>query len=151
MYPALPVLNRICNNDYNIPGTDIVIEKGTAIIIPTEAIHNDEKYYTDPDTFIPDRFLPKNKSQKSSLEMPYYPFGDGPRNCIGMRFGKIQTKVGIAAILGKFNFELTTHEKLVMSPRALLMLPIGGIKLKISNRVKSIHIHKNIFSISANI
>lgn len=134
MYPALPILNRVCNKDYTIPGLGSKIEKGTAIIIPTYAIHKDQKYYPNPDTFDPDRFLSENRATKGFADMPYLPFGDGPRNCIGFRLGKMQTKAGLVQLLLKYNFDLVSREKLVISPKALLLAPIGGINLKVAKR-----------------
>lgn len=77
-------MNRECTKDYKVPGTDITIEKGTSIFIPAFALQRDEKYYPEPEKFDPERFSNENKSQKTFNEMPYLPFGDGPRNCIGL-------------------------------------------------------------------
>lgn len=79
-YPPLAFLNRKTQNDYNIPGTKDVIEKGTSIIIPILAIQRDPQYYPNPEKFDPDRFDAKNRDA-----MTWLPFGDGPRNCIGLR------------------------------------------------------------------
>ncbi|XP_062538793.1 probable cytochrome P450 6d5 [Armigeres subalbatus] len=130
-YPPVPVLNRECTQEYKVPGTDIVIEKGTVVILQITAMQHDPEYYPDPMRFDPERFLdPKIKSK------PYAPFGDGPRICIGMRMGKIQTKVGLSLLLNKFNFQLFGHDEpeLVMSPNNFLHTPINGINLKVSCR-----------------
>ena len=81
MYPPLPMLDRICVKSYRIPGTDVVIDKGCKIVIPTYAVHHDPKYYPEPFEFDPDRFLEDNV--KSRPKYTYLPFGDGPRLCIG--------------------------------------------------------------------
>lgn len=70
-------------NPYNIPNTDIIIEKGCKVTIPHYAIHHDSQYYPDPFTFDPDRFLEENV--KSRPAYTYMPFGDGPRICIGKK------------------------------------------------------------------
>ncbi|XP_029710534.1 probable cytochrome P450 6d5 [Aedes albopictus] len=130
-YPPVPVLNRECTQEYKVPDSDITIEKGTAVILQISAMHHDPQYYPDPMRFDPDRFLdPEMKSK------PYAPFGDGPRICIGLRMGKIQTKVGLSLMLMKFNFELSGHEEpeLVMSPNTFLQTPVDGINLKVSCR-----------------
>jgi cytochrome P450 family 6 len=80
MYPALPILNRECTKEYQIPGSDYKIEKGTSIIISLLGIHRDPKYFPEPDKFSPDRFA---EATKNYVESAYIPFGDGPRNCIG--------------------------------------------------------------------
>lgn len=77
------MLTRTCVKDYQIPGTDKVIKKGVEIFVPSFSLHRDDKYYVDPLDFDPDRFNEKNLDGKNQLNRPFYPFGDGPRNCIG--------------------------------------------------------------------
>lgn len=60
-------------------GTDLVIEKGTAIYISPLAIQNDEKYFPEPQRFIPERF----KENVNAERLIHLPFGYGPRMCIG--------------------------------------------------------------------
>jgi cytochrome P450 len=67
--------------DYKIPGTDFVIKKDEGVVIPILGLHRDEKYWPEPDKFIPERFSPENKSKIN--QYAYLPFGQGPRNCIG--------------------------------------------------------------------
>ncbi|XP_074025901.1 probable cytochrome P450 6a23 [Leptinotarsa decemlineata] len=106
-HSALAVLQRVCTKPYTIPGTDIVLEKGTAVNIPVLGIHRDPEYYPEPDKFDPERFNEENKARRHPFA--YMPFGEGPRICIGARFGLLQTKVGIAAIIK--NFKVTLNDK----------------------------------------
>lgn len=82
MYPTLPFLDRLCENRYAVPGTDLVIEPGTIIYIPVYGIHMDPQYYPDPEIYKPERFSPENIKKLASFS--YIPFGQGPRNCIGI-------------------------------------------------------------------
>lgn len=76
-YPPLPAMFRECTKDYCIPGTDMIIEKGSPIMIPLWALHYDEQFYPEPQQFRPERFEDENR--KSFNEMPFLGFGDGPR------------------------------------------------------------------------
>lgn len=136
MYPPLPFLNRECSKDWRIPGTNSVIKKDTFVFIPVHAVHHDAKYYPEPEKFKPERFSPANCAGKSFIEMPYMPFGTGPRNCIAMRLGKMQTKVGLVLMLQNHVYTLTGNTKrpLTMCPKSVLMTPIGGIELKVNPR-----------------
>lgn len=136
-YPVIPMLFRECTKEYSIPGTNVTLEKGTTVMIPTFSLHRDEKYYPNPMKFDPSRFFSENKSGKTIVEMPYLPFGDGPRNCIGLRMGKMSTKVGIASMLQKYCVELDEQhigKDLKLSASAVILMPESGIKLKFKTR-----------------
>jgi cytochrome P450 family 6 len=66
---------------YQIPGTDIVLEKGILTVIPVLALHHDPKYYPDPERFDPERFSEEENAKRH--QYVYLPFGEGPRICIG--------------------------------------------------------------------
>lgn len=78
-----PVLytSRVCKKEYKVPGTDLVLDAGTSIIVPFKSIQNDPDYFPDPDKYDPDRFLPENKAKRHALA--FMPFGEGPRICLG--------------------------------------------------------------------
>ena len=70
-------------NDYPITGSKHVIRKGEQIMIPNDAIQNDEQYWKNPKQFDPDRFTAEEVAKRPNFS--FIPFGEGPRNCIGMR------------------------------------------------------------------
>lgn len=78
-YPVLPFLDRRCNADYKIPGSNLVIEKGIPVYIPLFGLHYDEKHFPDPEKYIPERFAQNVNADK----LIHFPFGYGPRICIG--------------------------------------------------------------------
>lgn len=138
-YSVVQLLTRECTKQYEIPGTNVILETGTSIVIPVFSLHRDEKYFANPMKFDPSRFFPENKSGKSIVDMPYLPF-EGPRNCIAMRMGKMSTKVGVASLLHKYNVE-TGHQhngdELTFSSTQNVLTPIIGIHLKfrVRNRI----------------
>lgn len=80
-YPAIPSLNRQCTEDYRIPDTDVVLERGIKVLVSIMGLHHDPEYFPNPEKFIPERFSDENKEYIQPYT--YLPFGDGPRNCIG--------------------------------------------------------------------
>ncbi|RZC32213.1 p450 domain containing protein, partial [Asbolus verrucosus] len=128
-YPPASFLTRRCVKDYKVPGEDVVIEKGTRVLIPILGIHYDKEYYPDPEKFDPERFNEENKSSRHSYA--HIPFGEGPRICIGMRFGLMQSKVGLTALLRKYNFTVSskTKEPLKMKVNSLVLAAEGEIWL----------------------
>ena len=81
MYPILSMIDRMAMEDYRIPNSNLVIEKGTPLFISLLGLHYDSKYFSKPEIFDPERFSKENKQSLTSYV--YMPFGAGPRNCIG--------------------------------------------------------------------
>nr|CAD7195288.1 unnamed protein product [Timema douglasi] len=134
-YPALPFLDRNVQVDYKIPGTNDILEKGTTVFIPTFGIHYDPEYYPNPEKFDPERFSAKNKNDIPKYA--YLPFGEGPRNCIGMRFGLMQVKTGLIHLLSKF--EVSRHKEtpvsIVFVTSSPTLCAVGNMPL-IFNKIK---------------
>nr|QZM07463.1 cytochrome P450 monooxygenase CYP6SZ1 [Lasioderma serricorne] len=130
-YPPLGFLNRMVVSDYKIPDTDIVLEKGFSILISTYSLQHDPEFYPEPDKFDPDRFSEENK--RNIVPFTYMPFGDGPRNCIGMRFGIMQTKIGLIGLLRNHKYTLNskTLTPLTFDAKRPLLSPVGGIWLNV--------------------
>ncbi|XP_055684922.1 probable cytochrome P450 6d4 [Lutzomyia longipalpis] len=133
-YPALPILNRMCTKDYTIPGTDYVIEKGTPVIVSLLGLHKDPKYFPEPEKFKPSRF---DKGKEDFVPNAFYPFGDGPRNCIAQRMGKIVVKVGLVTLLSKYDFHCTVSDQpheLEFKLSTLNLSLSDDVKLKVTTR-----------------
>lgn len=73
MYSPIGQLFRTCINDYKVPGTNFVIEKGMPVMIPVNAVHHDSRYYYDPELFNPDRF--SSEELKKRPHYSFLPFG----------------------------------------------------------------------------
>lgn len=84
MYPSVPLLPRVCSKDYLIPKSNVLIEKGTKVIISTYGIHYDPDIYPNPTRFDPSRFTPDEIAKRSPLD--FLSLGFGPRECIGIYF-----------------------------------------------------------------
>ncbi|XP_018577090.1 probable cytochrome P450 6a14 isoform X2 [Anoplophora glabripennis] len=127
LYSPLPFVTRMSAEDYKIPGEDVVIEKGTKVFIPIQAIHTDEEYYENPLVFDPERFSEENKAGRHPYA--HIPFGEGPRICIGERFGVMQTKVGLTSILRKFRVTLNkkTRVPIKLSTKSFIPTAEDGI------------------------
>ncbi|CAG9833533.1 unnamed protein product [Diabrotica balteata] len=103
-YPPLSALNRVCVKDYKFRNSDIVIEKGTPVILPVIGYQTNPDYYPDPQKWDINRFEDKNQKH-----IGYYPFGDGPRNCIGSRFGIMQVRLGLISVLRDYKVTVSPN------------------------------------------
>ncbi|CAH1101565.1 unnamed protein product [Psylliodes chrysocephalus] len=120
MYPPVPFLMRECNKDYKVVGTDFLIEKGTPVFIPSTGIQYDPEYYPNPDKFDPERFSANNRRTIPSYS--WLPFGEGPRICLGIRFGLLQVKVAIITLIQNFKFSLNEKTTLPLKLNNSLLL-----------------------------
>nr|XP_022909586.1 cytochrome P450 6j1-like [Onthophagus taurus] len=112
LHPPGMTSTKKCTTPYELPPINgnkkgLIIEVGTPVIIPTYAIQREPKYWKNPESFQPERFLDENKND--IVSGTWIPFGEGPRACLGQRFAMLQVKVALASILN--NFELTVNEK----------------------------------------
>lgn len=130
-YPGLPILNRECTQDYRVPDSDVLIRKGTQVIIPLLAISMDEKYFPEPELYSPERFDEETRNYEPDA---YYPFGAGPRNCIGLRQGVLVSKIGIVMLLSKYNFRPTIPLTIKFAAATVPLAPEGGLPMKVEHR-----------------
>ncbi|XP_065080037.1 probable cytochrome P450 6a14 [Ochlerotatus camptorhynchus] len=130
-YPTVDSLMRTASKNYQIPDSDLKIPEGTLVFIPTYAIHHDPEYYPEPERFDPERFNAENRTSRHPFV--FLPFGEGPRNCIGMRFGLMQTRVGLITVLRQFRVRPSdnTPSRLVVDPKSGIPTPLGGVPLLI--------------------
>lgn len=132
MHPPLNTIKRKCTKTYRVPDSHVVIEEGTLLMFSVTGLQYDPKYYEEPKKFKPERYNEAEIAGKSFIEMPNLAFGEGPRNCIGLRMGKIQSKIGVILLLRKFRFELADEHKnteLKMNPASISLFPTNGINL----------------------
>ena len=99
--------------------------------IPVYGIHHDEQIYPNPEVYDPDRFTPDEVQKRHPLS--FLAFGNGPRNCIGLRFGLMQARVGLAMMLGNFEFFPCNEngKPLVLNKKSLILTPKEDLKLLI--------------------
>jgi len=122
-------------DSYQIPGTDVVLKRGTSVLIPMQSIHLDGKYFPEPQKFDPGRFTEEVKSQRHPFA--YLPFGEGPRFCIASRFAKLELRLCFAELVRRFKFEVDpkTDLSLTLNKSSFSPTPIKGFWLKVTERV----------------
>ncbi|CAF3361543.1 unnamed protein product, partial [Rotaria sp. Silwood2] len=123
-----PVLFRTAIDDNTIEASDgkqILVRKGTDIVINLNIMNSSEKYWHEPNKFNPSRFL----EHHSAL---MFPFGLGPRACIGQNFAMLEAKIILAMMLHRFRFELVPGQKLVLGAAGTIRSVHVSINTKIN-------------------
>ncbi|CAM4460888.1 unnamed protein product [Leuciscus chuanchicus] len=134
LFPVAARFDRVCKKTVEING--VIIPKDTVVMIPTFALHRDPDYWSDPESFKPERFTKGNKETIDPYM--YMPFGLGPRNCIGMRFAQVTMKLAIVEILQRFDVSVCAETKVPLElGLSGLLIPKDPIKLKLKPRTAS--------------
>lgn len=101
LYPPAWISDRVALNDdvykqFSFP-------KGSIIILFYYGLHRDKKFWEKAARFLPDRFK-KNNADKEKIKA-YYPFGAGPRLCIGNNFAMAEMTIFLQAIIHRFDIK----------------------------------------------
>lgn len=129
MYPPAYIMARTSIAPSSIGGYEF--PTGSTIMVSQWVMHRDPRYYDDPDTFRPERWLDGLADRLPAGA--YFPFGDGPRRCIGQGFALLESALVIASLAQKFRFEL--EPGMTVAPEPLVTLrPRNGIRMTIRAR-----------------
>lgn len=126
LYPPAWITDRVAIEDDSFAGLNI--EKGTMIGISFYELHRNEKYWKNPNDFVPERFSEENRKETAGH---YFPFGAGPRMCIGNGFALYEMMLSVYAMLKKYHIE--TDQKTVEIAPLITLKPIG-VTLKFTKR-----------------
>ena len=103
---------------------------GATIYVSPYVSQRDPRIFDQPDRFLPERFA--TGWEQNIPRYAYYPFGGGPRVCIGQAFAEMEAKLILATILSKFSVELATQEPIEPEPGATLR-PKNGLPVSIKS------------------
>ncbi|KAM5131630.1 cytochrome P450 3A11-like [Callospermophilus lateralis] len=131
LYPIFERTVRVCKKDVELNG--VLIPKGTNVAIPIYSLHQNSTYWPEPEKFYPGRFSKKNKD--SINPYVYMPFGNGPRNCIGMRFALMNMKLALIRLLQNFSFHPCKETQIPLKlSKTPFLQPEKPIVLKVVSR-----------------
>ena len=126
LYPPAWITDRVAIEDDAFAGFNI--EKGTMIGISFYELHRNEKYWKNPNDFVPERFSEENRKETAGH---YFPFGAGPRMCIGNGFALYEMMLSVYAVLKKYKIE-TEQTEVKIAP--LITLKPIDVTLKFTKR-----------------
>ena len=127
--PAWTLARRVLQPDLLPSG--LLLPADSEVLLSQYVCHRNARYFPDPERFDPERFDPGIESDLP--QFAYFPFGGGPRYCVGEPFAQMEAILLIATILQQHELELQPGQDIV--PQALIsMRPRNGIRMRVRRR-----------------
>jgi len=129
LYPIAWLLSRQPNQDDNIGGYHV--PAGATLLLSPYVIHHSPAYWENPEQFDPERFTPERSANRPRYV--YFPFGGGPRQCIGNSFAQMEAQLIIATIAQSYRLRLLPGEQVELKG-AITLIPETPIQMTVHPR-----------------
>jgi cytochrome P450 len=116
LYPPVWAVGRRAIRDLQIGGTEVA--KGAIVLACQWALHRSGKYFSNPTRFDPDRWTAE--FQRTLPKYAFFPFGGGPRSCIGEGFAWMELRIVLTEMLRRWRFEIVPGQ--TVKPKASITL-----------------------------
>jgi cytochrome P450 len=103
-----------------------LIRPKSIVVVSPYVTHRHPRLWPEPERFDPDRFLPEAEEKRP--QFAYFPFGGGPRVCIGERFAWLEAILVLATVGKRWRFRLLPRHPVELQPR-LTLRPRFGMKM----------------------
>ena len=131
LYPPVWVIGRRALAPFRMGNYELPAE--TNVVMSQLITHRDAKYFPEPERFDPDRWRPNDPRNLSLPRFAYFPFGGGPRVCIGAGFSMMEAVLLLATIAQKFKLTLVPGQSIEKLPSVTLR-PKSGIRVVLHRR-----------------
>lgn len=129
LYPPAWIIGRRALGDYEINGYHI--PAGAILLMSQYVMHHNPKYFPDPERFDPERWTPEAKEARPQFS--YFPFGGGPRLCIGENFAWMEGVLVLATLAQQWQMRLAPGHPVELEPLVTLR-PKHGMKMILARR-----------------
>jgi len=129
VYPPAYIMARTSVSPFSLGGYDFAA--GSTVLASQWVTHRDPRFFEAPEKFLPERWLDGLEGRLPPGA--YFPFGDGPRRCIGQGFALLESSLVLAEIAQRFRFRLVPGTKVVPEPLVTLR-PRDGIPMTVHAR-----------------
>jgi cytochrome P450 len=104
---------------------------GAPLTVPQWGVHRSERYWDDPAEFDPERFSSERRVDRPRFA--YFPFGGGPRHCIGKHLSLLEAKLIVATVVGEYELDFEGETPLELMP-SLTMHPRQEMTMRLERR-----------------
>ena len=123
LYPPAHEIRRQPTEDVDIAGYRV--PEGSLVLLPSWVMHRDARFWSHPTEFRPERWLDDAPSDRP--DFAYFPFGGGPRHCIGHRFAMTEAQLVLATLASEWSFERQYDDLDVAA--AVTLQPRGDVEM----------------------
>jgi cytochrome P450 len=131
LYPPVWVIGRRALSPFRLGEYELPAD--TNVLISQLILHRDARYFPEPLQFNPDRWSPSDPRTTSLPRFAYFPFGGGPRVCIGAGFAMMEAVLLLATIAQQFRIQIVPGQTVKMQPTVTLR-PRNGIPVTLKRR-----------------
>ncbi|MBI2755457.1 MAG: cytochrome P450 [Chloroflexi bacterium] len=124
LYPPAWSMGRQATRNLEIGGQPV--RKGTVILISQWVLHRDARFFQDPEAFRPERW--EDGLAQRLPRFAYFPFGGGPRQCIGNGFALMEATLLLATLAQRYRLALVPGQSIGLDP-TITLRPRGGIQM----------------------
>ncbi|MDN5698372.1 MAG: cytochrome P450, partial [Rubrobacter sp.] len=129
LYPPVWAIGREATEDCEVGGYQV--PAGTQMFISQWVVHRDGRLFEKPEAFRPERWL--DGSERELPKFAYFPFGGGPRLCIGKPFAEMEAGLLLAAIARRFRLTAVAKRRPLPQP-SITLRPGGGVRITLEQR-----------------
>jgi cytochrome P450 len=129
LYPPAYALGRQAASATEIAGHPL--RAGVIVILPTYVVQRDPRWFEEPEAFRPARW--EDDGGRRLPRYAYFPFGGGPRLCIGNGFAMMEACLLLAAIAQRFRLALVPGQRVTPTPYVTLR-PEPGLRMRLARR-----------------
>ena len=129
LYPPAWAIGRLAKVDSDIGG--YFVPQKSVVVVSQYVMHRDERYYKNPLVFDPERWVAELRDTRPPFA--YFPFGGGPRRCIGEGFAWMEETLLLATLAQRWQFRLAPHHQVALKP-VVTLRPKYGMKMIVSKR-----------------
>jgi cytochrome P450 len=130
LYPPAWAVGRLALEDHEVGGYHI--PRGSLVLVSQYVMHRDPRFWPDPERFDPERFTPEAKSARPQFS--YFPFGGGPRRCVGEAFAWMEATLILATLASRWRMRLAPGRAVETRPRITLRPGRGGVPVTLERR-----------------
>jgi cytochrome P450 len=130
LYPSAYVIGRQPITTCELGG--YTVPAGATILMSQWAVHRDPRWYDEPEQFRPERWM--EGKDRNQPKFAYFPFGGGPRVCIGNHFALMEAVLVLASIARNWRVSVPAGESTVEAKPQITLRPVRNVLLALQRR-----------------